>query len=157
MSDANANPPTVAGQPLWVVIAAAVVAVLIIGGGAWWFMRGHNAATTASAKKPLIGMMGDNLTALDTTMPAKDKLCSTTLTRALDFGALPAGATLTSQDAQDAQPEGHYTCTAQGSDGKYTLAIDTNCAGTQDKTCYALDTVKRDDGTMVYKRRNWPS
>jgi hypothetical protein len=97
------------------------------------------------------------MTALDTTMPAQDKLCSTTLTRALDFGVVPAGATLVSEDAQAGQPDGHYTCQAQGSDGKYTLAIDTTCAGSQDKTCYALDSVKRDDGTMTYRRRQWPS
>jgi hypothetical protein len=157
MTDTNANPPTIAGQPMWVVIAAAVVAVLVIGGGAWWFLRGHHGTTTAAAKKPLIGMMGDSLTALDTTMPSQDKLCSTTLTRALDFGALPAGATLVSGDATAAQPEGHYTCQAQGSDGKYTLAIDTTCPGSQDKTCYALESVKRDDGTTLYRRRNWPS
>jgi hypothetical protein len=143
---------------MWVWIAAAVVAILVIGGGAWWFMRGHHGMTTATAKKPpLVGMMGDTLTALDTTLPAQDKLCSTTLARALDFGVVPAGATLTSNDAQAGQPDGHYTCEAQGSDGKYTLAIDTTCPNSQDKTCYALDTVKRDDGTMTYRRRNWPS
>lgn len=159
MSDANAKPPTGTSQPVWVWIAAAVVAVLIIGGGAYWFTRGgHGVMTASTAKKPpLVGVMGDTLTALDTTAPEQGKLCSVTLTRALDFGVLPAGATLTSQDAQAGQPDGHYTCEAQGSDGKYTLAIDTTCPNSQDKTCYALDTVKRDDGTMVYKRRNWPS
>ncbi len=101
MSDANANPPTIAGQPIWVVIAAAVVAVLVIGGGAWWFTRGHQGMTTATAKRPaLVGMLGDSMTALDTTAPAQDKLCSTTLARALDFGVVPAGATWWSQDAQ---------------------------------------------------------
>ncbi len=156
MSDANATPPAKAGQPQWVLIAAAVVAVLVIGGGAWWFMRGHNAMTASAPKKPLIGMMGDKVTALDTTVPAQDKLCSTTLTRALDFGVLPPGATLVSSDATAGQPDGHYTCQAQGGDGKYTLAIDTTCPGSQDKTCYALESVKRDDGTMMYRRRNWP-
>ena len=158
MTDANAKPPAETAQPVWVWIAAAVVAVLVIGGGAWWFMRGHHGVTTATAKKPaLVGMLGDSLTALDTTAPEQAKLCSTTLARALDFGVVPAGAALVSQDATAGQPDGHYTCEAQGSDGKYTLAIDTTCPGSQDKTCYALDTVTRDDGTMVYKRRNWPS
>jgi hypothetical protein len=158
MSDTNATPPAKAAQPQWVWIAAAIVLVLVIGGGAWWFLRGgHGMMTASTAKKPtLIGMMGDGMTALDTTMPAQDKLCSTTLTRALDFGVVPAGATLAGDDAQAGQPDGHYTCQAQGSDGKYTLAIDTTCPGSQDKTCYALDSVKRDDGTTTYRRRNWP-
>jgi hypothetical protein len=140
-------------------IAAAVVVVLAIGGGAYWYMHGHHGMTTAAnvKKPPLVGMLGDNLTALDTTLPAQDKICSTTLTRALNFGVVPAGATLVSQDAQAGQPEGHFTCQAQGSDGKYTLAIDATCPGSQDKTCYALDTVKREDGVTVYQRRNWPS
>ncbi|HVU20074.1 MAG TPA: hypothetical protein VHE09_05035, partial [Rhizomicrobium sp.] len=111
----------------------------------------------SAPKKPLIGVMGDNLTALDTTLPDQSKLCSTTLARALDFGVLPAGATLVSSEVQATQPEGHYTCQAQGSDGKYTLGIDTNCPASKDKTCYALESVKRDDGTMTYRRRNWPS
>jgi hypothetical protein len=157
MSDAKTTPPAKPAQPQWVWIAAVVVAVLVIGGGAWWFTRGHHGAMTASTgKKPsLVGMMGDGVSALDTTLPSQDKICSTTLTRALDFGVLPAGATLVGDEAQTSQPEGHYTCQAQGSDGKYTLAIDATCPGSQDKTCYALDSVKRDDGTMVYRRRPW--
>ena len=158
MTDANTNPPAGSSRPMAVWIAAAIVAVLMIGGGAYWFTRGHHGTTTATAKKPaLVGMLGDNLTALDTVAPAQDKLCATTLARALDFGVVPPGATLVSQDASAGQPDGHFTCQAQGSDGKYTLAIDTTCPGSQDKTCFALDTVKRDDGIMLYKRRNWPS
>jgi hypothetical protein len=159
MSEANTNPPAEKSQSMTGWIAAAVVVVLAIGGGAYWYMHGHHGMMTASTAKkpPLVGMLGDNLTALDTVLPAQDKICSATLTRALDFGVLPAGATLVSQDAQASQPEGHYTCQVQGSDGKYTLAIDATCAGSQDKTCYALDTVKRADGVTIYQRRNWPS
>ena len=159
MSDPNASPSAGKSQSMGAWIGAAVVAIAIVGGGAWWFTRGgHSIMTASTAKKPpLVGVMGDRLTALDTTAPEQGKLCSVTLTRALDFGVVPAGATLSSQDAQAGQPDGHFTCEAQGSDGKYTLAIDTTCPGSQDKTCYALDSVKRDDGTQVYRRRAWPS
>jgi hypothetical protein len=159
MTDTNTNPPAEKSPSNVGRIAAAIMAVLAIGGGGYWYMHSHHGVTTASnAKKPpLVGMLGDNLTALDTTLPAQDKICSTTLARALDFGVVPAGARLVSQDAQAGQPDGHYTCQAQGSDGKYTLAIDATCPGSQDKTCYALETVKREDGTTVYQRRFWPS
>ncbi len=158
MSDAKTTPPEKPAQSQGMWIAAIVVAVVVIGGGGWWFLRGGHGLTTAStAKLPaMIGTMAEGVTQLDTTLPPEDKICSTTLTRALDFGALPAGATLVSSDAQASQPEGHYTCQAQGSDGKYTLVVDATCPGSQNKTCYALDSVKRDDGTMAYRRRPWP-
>ena len=159
MSDANTTPPEKAAKSPWGWVAAVVAVVLVAGGGGWWFLHnGHGTMTASTAKKPsLVGMLGDGVTALDTTLPAQDKICSTTLTRALDFGVLPVGATLVSSDAQASQPEGHYTCQAQATDGKYTLAVDAACPGSQDKSCYALDSVKRDDGTLTYRRRPWRS
>ncbi len=158
MSNAKTTPPEKPAQPQGLWIAVIVAALVVIGGGAWWFLRGHHGSMTAStANRPaMIGVMAENVTELDTTLPPEDKICSVTLTRALDFGALPAGATLVSSDAQASQPEGHYTCQAQASDGKYTLVVDATCAGSQNKTCYALDSVKRDDGTTLYRRRPWP-
>ena len=154
MSDASANQPKPAGTPVWIWGAAvAVLVVALAGGGYWWLGMSHK--TSVAAKRPnLIGDLGGTVTALDTVAPDQDKICPITLTRALDFGVVPPGATLVSNDAQAGQPEGRYTCQVQGSDGKYTMTIDLTCPGSQDKTCYALDTVQRDDGTTLYKRQS---
>ena len=154
MSDTNAKPSAPAGMPVWVWVGVVVVVALAIAGGGWWLMHGTHKTTVAGKRPNLLGVMGDTVTALDTTMPDKDKMCAASLARALDFGVLPPGATLVSQDAQEAQPEGHYTCEAQGADGKYTLRIDTSCPNSQDKTCFALDSVTGDNGTVLYQRRN---
>jgi hypothetical protein len=141
------------GQRLWMIIGAiAVVALILVGGGWWWLSHSHKTAT--AAKRPnLIGSIGDATQALDNTRPDDDKLCSASLARALDFGALPPGATLSSNEAKAAEAEGRYSCEAQGGDGKYTLSIDTSCPGGQDKTCFALDSIKREDGTFTYRRK----
>ncbi len=154
MSDTNANPSAPTGTPGWVWSGVVVVLALVVAGGGWWWRHGAHKTTVAAKRPNLLGVMGETLTALDTTLPDKDKICSASLTRALDFGVLPPGATLVSQDAQEAQPEGRYTCQAQGADGKYTLVIDTSCPNSQDKTCFALDSVTGDNGTVLYKRRN---
>jgi hypothetical protein len=154
MSDTNANPSTPAGTPAWVWIGVVVVLVLAcVGGGYWWLHSGHK--TNVAMKRPnLVGTIGESVTALDTTLPDQDKMCSATLARALDFGVLPPGATLVSQEAQASQPEGHFTCQAQAADGKYSLVIDTSCPNSPDKTCFALDSVRRENGMVVYQRRN---
>lgn len=154
MSDANAKSSMPTGTPVWVWIGVAVVVLLAVAGGGWWWMHaGHK--TSVAAKRPnLVGTLGDTVTALDTALPDKDKICSASLTRALDFGVLPRGASLASQEAKEAQPEGRYTCEAQGVDGKYTLGVDSSCPNSQEKTCFALDSVKRDNGAVVYQRRS---
>jgi hypothetical protein len=154
MSDASAKSPTPTGTPVWVWIGVVVVVALVAAAGGWWWLHGAHKSTVAAKRPNLLGTMGSTVTALDTAMPDKDKLCAATLTRALDFGALPAGATLVSQDAQEGQPEGRYTCQAQAADGKYTLGIDTSCPNSQEKTCFALDSVRRDNGAVLYQRRN---
>lgn len=144
------------GQRLWMALAAVAVVALVLAGGGWWWL-GHSHKQMAAAKQPhLVGDMGETATALDTTLPDPGKICAASLTRALDFGAVPAGATLVSGEAKSEEPEGHYSCEAQGADGKYTLAIDASCPGSEAKTCFALDSIKREDGTVVYKRRPWP-
>jgi hypothetical protein len=154
MSDTNANPSAPTGTPVWVWIGVVVVLVLAIAGGGYWWMHSVHKTNVAAKRPNLVGTIGESVTALDTTLPDQDKMCSVTLARALDFGVLPPGATLVSQEAQAAQPDGHFTCQAQASDGKYTLGIDTSCPNSQDKTCFALDSVRRDNGTVVYQRRN---
>lgn len=154
MSDANAKPSKPTGTPVWVWIGVVVVLALVVAGGGWWWMHGTHKTVVAAKRPNLLGVMGDTVTALDTTLPDKDKICSASLTRALDFGILPPGASLASQEAKEGQPEGRYTCEAQGVDGKYSLIVDASCPGSQDKTCFALDSVRRDDGAVVYQRRN---
>lgn len=154
MSDANANPSKPTGTPVWVWIGVVVVLALVVAGGGWWWMHGTHKTVVAAKRPNLLGVMGDTVRALDTTLPDKDKICSASLTRALDFGILPPGASLASQEAKEGQPEGRYTCEAQGVDGKYSLIVDASCPGSQDKTCFALDSVRRDDGAVVYQRRN---
>jgi hypothetical protein len=154
MADAQSNPPALKGTRLWIAVGAVAVLVLALaGGGYWWMTSKQKAAQAAAAAHPhLLGDIGSLVTALDTTAPSPDKICATTLARALDFGVLPPGATLASQEAKAGQPEGRFTCEAQGTDGKYTMIVDTACPGSQEKTCYALDSVRRDNGTFVYKR-----
>jgi hypothetical protein len=152
MADTKANPSAPAGTPVWVWIGVAVVIVLLAAGGGWWWMHGAHKTNLAAKRPNLSGTLGDTVTELDTTLPDKDKICSVSLTRALDFGVLPPGASLASQDAKEGQPEGRYTCDAQAADGKYTLGIDASCPNSQDKTCFALDSVKRDNGAVVYQR-----
>jgi hypothetical protein len=153
MADANPQPAAAEGARLWILVGAVAVLVLALAGGGYWWMSSKQKAQAAAAARPhLLGDIGSLVTALDNTAPSPDKMCAATLTRALDFGVLPPGATLTSREAKAGQPEGRFTCEAQGSDGKYTLAIDTSCPGSQEKTCYTLDSVKRDNGTWTYKR-----
>jgi len=154
MSDTNANPSAPTGTPVWVWIGVVVVLALAVAGGGWWWMHGAHKTNVAAKRPNLVGTLGDTVTALDTTLPDRDKMCSATLARALDFGVLPPGASLTSQEAKEGQPEGRYTCEAQGADGKFTLVIDTSCPGSQDKTCFALDSVQGDNGAVLYQRRN---
>ena len=154
MSDAKAKPSMPMGMPIWVWIGVAVVLALLVAGGGWWWLHGAHKTSVAAKRPNLIGTIGDTVSALDTALPDQDKICSATLARALDFGVLPAGASLVSPDAQAAQPEGRFTCQAQAGDGKYTLGIDTSCPNSQDKTCFALDSVKRDNGAVLYQRRN---
>ena len=150
----DTNPPARPGLPSWIWIAVAVVVVLVAAGGGYWFLKGGHKATVAANRPKLIGVLGDNATELDTTVPDQDKICAVSLARAMDFGAAPQGSTLVSQEATATQPEGTYTCQAQTSDGKYTLGITTICRGSQDKTCYALDSVKREDGQFTYRRES---
>ena len=150
----DANPPARPGLPSWIWIAAAVVVVLLVAGGGYWFLKGSHKTNMAANRPKLAGLLGDTVTELDNTMPDQSRLCDVSLKRAMDFGAAPAGSTLVSQDAQAAQPEGTYTCQAQTSDGKYTLTITTICPGSQDKTCYALNSVQREDGQFTYHRQS---
>lgn len=154
MSDASAKSPGPAGTPVWVWIGAVVVLALALAGGGWWWLHGAHKTSVAVKQPNLVGTIGETVTALDTSLPDQDKICSATLARALDFGVLPPGATLAGQDAQAAQPEGHFTCQAQAGGVKYTLGIDTSCPNSQDKTCFALDSVRRDNGAVLYQRRN---
>lgn len=144
------------GQRLWIALGGVALLALVLVGGGWWWL-GHSHKHAVASKQPhLIGDLGETATALDTTLPEPGKICAASLSRALDFGAVPPGATLISNDAKAGEPDGHYACEAQAGDGKYTLAIDATCPNGTDKTCFALDSIKREDGTFVYKRRPWP-
>jgi hypothetical protein len=139
-------------QRSWMVIAGAVVLALVLVGGGYWWLHHPSKKTVAAGSHPhLIGMLGDNATELDNAAPDQDKLCEASLARGLSFGALPPGASLASSDAKAGQPEGHYTCDAQGADGKYTLSIDLTCPNSDAKTCFTLDSVRREDGTVTYQ------
>ena len=142
------------GQRLWMLIGAAIAVVVLAAGGWWWLGHGHRSATAASKQPHLVGDLGETASVLANTLPDQDKICAETLTRALAFGALPSGATLAGGDAK--ANESRYSCDAQGADGKYTMVVDASCPNGTDKTCFALDTVTREDGTVVYKRRPWP-
>jgi hypothetical protein len=155
MSDAKTNPRAGTGASFWIWGGAVAVVVLALaGGGYWWMNAGHKAAV--AGKRPnLLGLMGETVTELDNTRPDTDKMCPAMLARALDFGVLPPGATLVGNDAQESsQNAGHYTCEARANDGKYTLAIDTSCPGSDAKTCFALESVRREDGIMTFQRRS---
>jgi len=141
------------GQRLWIIVVAiAVLAVALAGGGWWWLSHGKKTAV-AGERPHLIGALGDTARQLDATLPDKDKLCSATLARALDFGALPPGASLVSAEAKAEQPEGRFSCQAKADDGQYTLSIDASCPNSQEKTCFALDSIRRQDGTFTYRRK----
>ena len=140
-------------QRLWLIVGGiALLAVVLAGGGWWWYSHSHK-AVVASKRPNLIGMLGDTAQALDEAKPDEGKLCSATLARALDFGALPRGTTLASDEAKAGEVDGHYSCQAQGIDGSYTLNIDTTCPGGRDKSCFALDSIKRQDGSWTYRRK----
>jgi hypothetical protein len=135
------------------LIVGLVVLALVLAGGGWWLYSHYAHKQTAQAKlPPLIGTIGSTVTALDTAMPEKDQLCTASLARAVHFGALPAGTRLTSNDAEAAQQEGRFICKAQNLDGQYTINIDTSCPGSQDKTCFALDSIQSGDGKWLYRR-----
>lgn len=157
MQDDSARPSPFEGQRLWILVGGLIVLGLILAGGGYWWLKHSPKPAGAAAHPKLIGYFGESVNALDDALPAEDKICSTSLKRALDFGVLPQGTTLASSEAQAAQPEGRLTCQAQGMDGHYVLNIDTNCPGTQEKTCFALDSIRREDGTFTYKRRPWPA
>ena len=93
MSDANTNPPAQAGTPIWVWIAVAAVVILVAVGGGYWFLKGHHKTAVAVKGHPLLGVLGNTVTDLDTTVPDADKMCSVALTRAMDFGVAPPGST----------------------------------------------------------------
>jgi len=140
-------------QRMWIVIAGVVVVALVLaGGGYWWLGHSHKHQVAAGARPHLIGALGDTATALDTAAPEQDKICSASLTRALDFGAVPPGTRLANSEAQAGQPEGRFTCEAIGAEGKYTLSIDTSCPNSEAKTCFSLDSIRREDGIFVYQR-----
>ena len=140
-------------QRMWMVIAGVVVLALVLAGGGYWWLRHSHKQQAASAARPhLIGALGDTVTALETTAPDPDKLCAASLSRALDFGAVPPGTRLANSEAQAGQPEGRFTCDAVGAEGKYTLSIDTTCPNSQEKTCFSLDSIRREDGAFVYQR-----
>ena len=156
MQDDSARPSPFGGQRLWILVGGLFVLGLILAGSGYWYLK-HSTKQAGAANHPkLIGLLGENLTALDTALPAQDKICEASLKRALDFGALPQGVTLAGNEAQAAQQEGRLTCQAQGLDGHYVLNIDTTCPGTQEKTCFTLDSIRREDGTWMYQRRPWP-
>lgn len=154
MSDAKSNPPVIAGVSVWIWAAAVTVLVILLAGGGYWWLQ-HSHKTTVAQKRPnLLGVMGETVTQLDNTLPDRNKMCPAMLARAMDFGVLPPGSTLASPDAQAAKAEGHYTCQAKAADGAYTIAIDTSCPGTDQKTCFALESVRRQDGIMTFQRRS---
>ncbi len=139
-------------QRSWMVIAGAVVLVLVLAGGGYWLLGHHKKESVAAQSHPhLVGMMGDTASELDNVAPDQDKICDASLKRAMDFGAVPPGASLTSSEAKAEQPEGHYSCQVQGADGKYTLNIDLSCPGSDAKTCFTLDSIRREDGTFTYQ------
>ena len=139
-------------QRSWMVIAGAVVLALVLAAGGYWFFK-HQKKTTVAAQRPhLIGVLGENATMLDEAAPDQDKLCQATLTRALDFGVVPPGTSLASSEPKAGAADGRYTCDAQGADGKYTLSIDLSCPNSDAKTCFSLDSIRREDGTVTYQR-----
>jgi hypothetical protein len=140
-------------QRSWMVIAGVVVLALVLaGGGYWWLGQHKKAAIAARQQHPhLIGMLGDDASELDNVAPDQDKLCAASLTRALAFGAVPPGTSLASSEAKPGQPDGHFTCDAQGGDGKYTLNIDLTCPNSEAKTCFTLDSIRREDGAFAYQ------
>ncbi|MBV8976682.1 MAG: hypothetical protein JOZ13_04815 [Alphaproteobacteria bacterium] len=153
---ANNNQDSARGpdRRLWIAAGGvAAVAVVLAGLGGWWLGHDHRPKVAVHLPK-LIGLLGENTTMLDTSLPDREKLCDAALTRALDFGAMPTGSHLADSDAKPAQPEGRYTCDAEAGDGKYTLEIDTRCPATQQNACFALDGIRREDGTWTYRREN---
>ena len=141
------------GQRLWIIIGGIAVVALALAGGGWWWLGHQKKQAVASERPHLIGMLGETTRQLDAILPEKDKLCAATLMRALDFGALPPGSTLVSAEAKAEQPEGRFSCQAKADDGQYTLSIDASCPNGQDKTCFALDSIRRQDGTFTYRRK----
>ena len=140
-------------QRSWLVIAGVAVLVLVLaGGGYWWLGHQKKTALAAQQKHPhLIGVFGDNASVLDNIAPDQEKLCDASLKRAVDFGAVPPGTSLAGSEAKVEQPEGRYSCQAQGAAGKYTLNIDLSCPASDAKTCFTLDSVRREDGTVAYQ------
>jgi len=153
---ANGQPEPLFGMDRRLVLAGAGVVVLaIVLAGAGWFWSGKTHHHRIEASRPkLIGVLGDTTTMLDASLPDSDRMCSTALKRAQAFGTVPDGATLTSGDAKPGQTDGRYTCEAQGGNGKYTLAIDTKCPANGQNNCFALDSVRREDGTVLYQHES---
>jgi len=152
----NGQPGPLLGMDRRLAVAAGAVVLLALvlsGAGWWWMGREHHRRAEAPRPK-LIGMLGDTVTMLDTTMPDRDKMCEAALKRAQDFGTVPDGATLSSSEAKPGEADGRYTCEAQGGDGKYTLAIDTKCPNADRNNCFALDSVRREDGTWMYRHES---
>jgi hypothetical protein len=140
-------------QRSWLVIVGVVVlAAVLAGGGYWWLGHQKKAHLAAQQNRPhLIGMLGDDASVLDNVAPDQEKLCDASLKRAVDFGAVPPGTSLAGDEAKAEQPDGRYSCQAQGAAGKYTLNIDLSCPTSDAKTCFTLDSVRREDGTIAYE------
>jgi hypothetical protein len=140
-------------QRSWLVIAGVAVLVAVLAGGGYWWLGHHKRAVLAAQQKHphLIGVLGDNASELDNIAPDQDRICDASLKRAVDFGAVPPGTSLAGSEAKAEQPEGRYSCQAQGAAGKYTLGIDLSCPASEAKTCFTLDSVRREDGTIAYQ------
>ena len=139
-------------QRSWLVIAGVAVLVAVLAGGGYWWLGHQKKVAAAHQKHPhLIGVFGDNASVLDNIAPDQDKICDASLKRAVDFGAVPPGTSLAGSEAKAEQPEGRYSCQAQGAAGKYTLNIDLSCPASDAKTCFTLDSVRREDGTVAYE------
>jgi hypothetical protein len=155
-TDKNDSPGFLASidRRLLMIGGAAVVAV-IIGAGAYFAVGGSDSATSAEKARTTVARTGwDTLvdSANDAASSESGSLCDRALTRARNYGIVPASTALTSSESET-QVQNRFTCAAKADDGAtFTLAVDKTCEDIADHSCLAIHTVTQADGRTLFER-----
>jgi hypothetical protein len=155
-TDNNDSPGFLASidRRLLMIGGAAVVAV-IVGAGAYFALGSSDVASTADKGRTTVAQTGwDTLvnSANDAASSENGSLCDRALTRARNYGIVPASTALTGSESET-QVQNRYSCSAKAEDGAtFTLAVDKTCEDLADHSCLAIHTVTQADGRTLFER-----
>jgi hypothetical protein len=137
------------------MIGGAAVVAVIVGAGAYFMLGSSDATSNAEKTRTTVAQTGWG-TLVDSANEAASSesgsLCDRALTRARNYGIVPASTALSGSESET-QVQNRFTCAAKAEDGAtFTLAVDKTCEDLADHSCLAIHTVTQADGRTLFER-----